>query len=744
MVHLRCTLVLTNILWSGLGLLFFCKNASTSSVWNMPWPVEGYKSYMDIIPMRYDSPAGLASLNFSFSGIKTLSECPEKDIHIIIGNAGLPLVNLSENSLPENFVSPQNPSIELIIKSGQIAELSLSRPPPGPWYIAGYLKDIDSSIKQKGLQPKESCRYLYMSLAKSSAPIESTKIFPGNKINTTITTKGSLFSFTVSQSTINFEVQVTNCQPGPCNLSLSYMTFMSKYSKEVTEDCSNVQNTTGPSCVLHISSPSLHDVQMINIKFMGDNTQSPQNRAVIFKVVLQECLPFVLGLASTSCGLTTPLDRIQSPFHLTTRFGMVHSSTVSLVADLTSAVLTSIPFSVIAPNDVGGTLKWQLRLLFFSHVNVSQQQVCGGLMYNKLPDTSLSGLDLCTADIPGAVNLKRSVSHGSQSNMKPNEVKRYVPYPQAGLWHIVLQTHCFAQDSSTEIHCGDKVLVEMTLEIQQCVDEECSGHGTCDHTTAGGDLVSFSACVCDADYRGYGCTDSRHAQSQAVQLAGAFLLTLSNLFFIPAIIISIRRGFVVEAFVYFFTMFFSTFYHACDGIRIEMYRMCLTQYDVLQLADFFGSSCALWFTIVAMAKITQKHVTGVMQIAGICGLFVGVTYDKTSLCVIAIPILTGLAAITISWGIKMYRTKRLYPSWRRYVFYLIPGVLMATLGGVSFAFLETESNYKYLHSLWHTCVALSIVLLLPPRPACVEKYGPSESALQMSQLSRISYTQDIS
>ena len=74
-------------------------------------------------------------------------------------------------------------------------------------------------------------------------------------------------------------------------------------------------------------------------------------------------------------------------------------------------------------------------------------------------------------------------------------------------------------------------------------------------------------------------------------------------------------------------------------------------------------------------------------------------------------------------GIKMYRTKRLYPSWRRYVFYLIPGVLMATLGGVSFAFLETESNYKYLHSLWHTCVALSIVLLLPPRPACVEKYG---------------------
>ncbi|GFR72851.1 transmembrane protein 8A, partial [Elysia marginata] len=549
----------TLVLVTCLGLLDLCKGAPSlsSSVWNMPWPVAGYKSYLSVMPMRYETPAGLASLNISFSGMKTGRSCPERDIHIVIENGGLPLVDLAENSLPEHFITPEDPSIKLVIKPGQIAELSLIRPPPGPWYIVGYLKGVETAIKQKGLHAEESCNYLYMSMAKFSAPIKSTEILPGDEVEAVIDAKGSFFSFAVPSSAINFEVNVLSCEPAPCPLSLRHLTFVPRDSQEVSGDCSSPVNSTNVTqpCLLHVSSPLLNDVQMIKVKFMGDRRQ---NRTIVFKLEVQECSPFATASAPLSCGLTPPLDRIQSPFPMTTRFGAVGSNTVSLVADLAAATVTSIPFTILEPNDVGGTLKWQIRLVPSPQTNISTVQVCGGLMYNKLPDTSLSQLDLCKADIPGLVNLTQTVKADPKHRSGLyDEVKRYIAYPQAGQWHIVLQSHCFTENRMP-VDCGDRVLVEMMLEVQKCVDGECSGHGTCRFSTTGTDLVSFSVCQCDADYRGYGCSDARHAQSVAVQLAGAYLLTLSNLFFIPAIVLGLRRGFLFEAFVYFFTMFFST------------------------------------------------------------------------------------------------------------------------------------------------------------------------------------------
>ncbi|RUS86949.1 hypothetical protein EGW08_005274, partial [Elysia chlorotica] len=553
MFHALFYFALTHLLWSSAGLLFFCKYASARDVWNMPWPVAPYHSYMDIVPMRFDSPAGLTSLNFSFSAMKTKDACPGRDIYIIFANARLPLVDISQNSLPEYFVEPSQPGVEVVVQPGQMAEVSLIRPPPGPWYIGGYLRGIDQDIRQKGLNQDKACRYLYMFLAKLAEPVKATRILPGDEISTTIDTDGSSFSFTVSPRTVNFEVQVMQCKPGPCNISLSYLSFI---SKEVVEDCSSEVNSTLPSCALHISSPPLNDLHIVKIKFMGDDTQNLQKREVVFKVLVQECLPLELGLTPLSCGLTAALDRVQSPFPQATMFSMVNTMSMSLMTDLMSAKVIAIPFTIKEPNDVGGTLKWEMHVLLFSNITASYQQVCGGLIYNKLPDTSLTGLDLCSEDIPGAVNLKYPVS--LELGPEKRSIKRYVPYPQTGQWFIVLQTHCFADDSLTEIDCGDRVLVEMLLEIQRCVDTECSGNGRCDLTTRGSDFVTYSACVCDAEYRGYGCTDGRYAQSTTVQLAGAYLLTLSNLAFVPAIILSIRRGFFVEAFVYFYNMFFST------------------------------------------------------------------------------------------------------------------------------------------------------------------------------------------
>jgi len=49
------------------------------------------------------------------------------------------------------------------------------------------------------------------------------------------------------------------------------------------------------------------------------------------------------------------------------------------------------------------------------------------------------------------------------------------------------------------------------------------------------------------------------------------------------------------------------------------------------------------------------------------------------------------------------------------IIYFPAGVLLVTLGLVCYAFLQTRRNYYLIHSLWHICVAIGVILLLPKR-----------------------------
>jgi len=50
---------------------------------------------------------------------------------------------------------------------------------------------------------------------------------------------------------------------------------------------------------------------------------------------------------------------------------------------------------------------------------------------------------------------------------------------------------------------------------------------------------------------------------------------------------------------------------------------------------------------------------------------------------------------------------------KRALLWILPGVALAILGISMFALVENDANYPYTHSVWHVCMSVSIVFLLP-------------------------------
>lgn len=138
---------------------------------------------------------------------------------------------------------------------------------------------------------------------------------------------------------------------------------------------------------------------------------------------------------------------------------------------------------------------------------------------------------------------------------------------------------------------GCNTSIVFTLSSNPCVTGRCGRNGRCYHYMSGGFV--FSTCLCLKFYRGWDCTEDSQVPSSVSILAASLLLTLSNLLFIPSIYFAVRREYYTEAVIYFFAMFFSTFYHACDSGE-EEFSFCLVKISVLQFCDFYCGLLAIW------------------------------------------------------------------------------------------------------------------------------------------------------
>ncbi|CAG5119504.1 unnamed protein product, partial [Candidula unifasciata] len=690
---------LTLLVWC--VLIQQCKEISAAT-WSMPVQVKGYASYLDVAPIKYDILPGTSQVTFDFLTGKSSSSCATKTMHILVQHASLPHVIQTNLTFPDNFLV-EEPAFKFSVDKQQHVPVIFLWPAPGQWFVIAYTEKEDKAIKQKGLNDDINCVYYFSSSMRDELILPSIAIDYKENHEVTIGQDPTLFRFEIPTSTMSLKIQLQKCDPSPCSLTLAYLPSNQSFASMW------ICNGSAEDCSLEVASPGLMYVQFLQII----NEAVNGSQRVTFSISTTECSNKPGG---GDCLYMPQFDRIEPARPLSTVFGYVDIGEKMTTVDLHLARYIVIPFEILYPSDIGGTLGWKIEGVNFSYDRIMIVKVCGTLYHNYLPHIT-SDFDLCS-------NMSYGISQIFSRTSK-DQPSLYVPYPKVGVWHVVLQGTCYNSSrlDISEVPCPENTFVTMALNIQSCWNNGCTNRGTCMSGYATSDLIFYAACRCDAGYQGYACTDDTNAQSVSVQLAAACLLTMSNLFFVPAIIIAIRRRYFVEAFVYSFNMFFSTFYHACDGSRLNRYRLCIIEYDVLQVADFFGSACSLWMTLVAMARIRSccsyicryKYVTPLLHVMGPFGLLVGVVYDRTSLWVIAVPIGCGLVVIVASWGHKMYKRRKLYPSWRRYVFYLLPGLVLAAVGASVFSFLETEDNYKYVHSVWHMCIALSICLFLPPR-----------------------------
>lgn len=407
---------------------------------------------------------------------------------------------------------------------------------------------------------------------------------------------------------------------------------------------------------------------------------------------MQGCLPMI------------PLTRIKHAQDFLDSFLVQGPEWFSSWLGLTDAFPVIVRLHLEPFVDIGGTLQTKIHLDSMVKNLTSQVVVVNICVHHGRPPPYLSGHIQCPAELSLSI-----ATNGSWVAIK------YFPYPEPGAWFLSFTVACFnGSSSSVPVRCElEQTIVDLRIRLQPCVFEgsPCGQHGFCQENHFR--QFYFSSCHCVGGWRGWGCTDNSQATPAPLLLMKTLLLTLSNLFFLPAIVLATRRQFYTEAVVYGVTMFFSMFYHACD---VDMFGFCLLRFEVLQFCDFFSAVLSLWVTLVAMAHVPPQ-LASIAHVLGALGVALGVQCQRTGLWLFAVPAATGVLLLAASWGHRCHQSRTCHPTAREWLTNLLPGTLLAAVGLGLFAFVETEDNYKYIHSAWHIVISLSISFLLPKRNA---------------------------
>ncbi|XP_067838172.1 transmembrane protein 8B [Heptranchias perlo] len=639
--------------------------------------------------------------------------CPDLDITVYFRSGAPPVVNPLHTRFPKDTIVPGSFVVTLTwtLPNRTTGVFNITSPLPGDWFLAAHLPKDKGKISVKGLY--EECQYLFQPQLIVQRLIGIPVLYPGYLIDQMIPAH---------------------------NRSALYKVFIPSYTSRVMvqlSDCRN-SNRTVRGCPLLLKvrakAPPLHNSTHIDCRDQG--VCELQDRlpfwqqwyyVLVERSVRDADVFFRIGVHVRDCSKPDASKSVSGPIASTLNMPQSFGSPGS------PSILDNLPVAGSAPRPLNeseeeeeegegergsaehpsaegagqragvavGDRCWPVRptlrneldtfsvhfyIFFGPNVSVPPEKPAV-FVINLVPVLDSGGvlnmeLKFNTSSVKGKnVTVIGCLNHGmpltsfdntstgceSESsagflllvNSTSNVTRLRIPYPQTGSWYISLRSLC-SVDYGYEVCNNVTAEVYLRTFLTPCINE-CGTYGQCKLLRTNNYL--YAACECKAGWNGWGCTDNLEAYSYGFQLLSTLLLCLSNLMFVPPVAIAIRSEYLLEASVYIFTMFFSTILYLLGAMLLSM---------ALQL---------------------DRH--GLWNLLG--------------------PSLFALGIMAIAWTVRTVRRRHCYPpTWRRWVFYLFPGTVIATSAVALYALVETEENYFYIHSIWHMLIAGSVGFLLPP------------------------------
>ncbi|XP_068885627.1 post-GPI attachment to proteins factor 6 isoform X2 [Aphelocoma coerulescens] len=640
-------------------------------------------------------------------------ECTSMEITVHFRHGAPPVINPLGTRFPANATVRPSYNISITLSSAvqNTTFVNVTTPAAGDWFIAAHLPEAAGRIEVKA--DMFVLRLTDMPVLEPGVPMPHTVVSPAKPLHVKVF---------VPKHASGMRFQLSSCvtsEQRACSVRvlLGSITLPQSFQRSLT--CTGSIN-----CSLALDSPPWEKWLQIMVESLGTTNASVSLEMLASFTVCRpgstsSFLNFIslnqsqAGARPGAAGSSAPAAG-EAPHNASSQRSSCLQSQPVVREDLDVVSVRyrllngpGVPVNPLSPTvlllnlntgmDSGGSLVVNL-LLNKTSVSLANATVVACVSAAS-PVLSLNATQNCSTAFSHGYPLSVSTSSG--------EAMLIVLYPQTDDWFLSLQLLCpRGQGDCTSAEAKVTVFAYLT----PCFND-CGPYGQCSLLRRHGYL--YAGCSCKAGWGGWSCTDDTKAQTVGAQNLATLLLTLSNLMFLPAIAVAVYRYYLVEASVYTYTMFFSTFYHACDQPGVAV--MCIMDYDTLQYCDFLGSVVSIWVTILCMARV-KKILKYVLFILGTLLIAMSLQLDRRGVWNMMGPCLFALVIMVTAWVHHGAKRRHCYPSsWKRWVFYLLPGITLAFIAISVYAFMETNENYFYTHSIWHVLVACSVAFLLPPR-----------------------------